>query len=51
MAKKAVGEIKLQIAAGQASPSPPVGPAKPAADREQTLLRDAFLAEEHAWLR
>ena len=27
MAKKAVGEIKLQIAAGQASPSPPVGPA------------------------
>ena len=27
MAKKVVGEIKLQIAAGQASPSPPVGPA------------------------
>ncbi len=27
MAKKLVGEIKLQIAAGQASPSPPVGPA------------------------
>jgi large subunit ribosomal protein L11 len=27
MAKKVVGEVKLQIAAGQASPSPPVGPA------------------------
>jgi large subunit ribosomal protein L11 len=27
MAKKAVGDIKLQIPAGQASPSPPVGPA------------------------
>ena len=27
MAKKAIGEIKLQIPAGQANPSPPVGPA------------------------
>ena len=27
MAKKAVGKIKLQIAAGQANPAPPVGPA------------------------
>ncbi|GAA7903109.1 50S ribosomal protein L11 [Helicobacter pylori] len=27
MAKKAVGEIKLQIPAGKANPSPPVGPA------------------------
>jgi len=27
MAKKAVGDIKLQIPAGQANPSPPVGPA------------------------
>ena len=27
MAKKVVGEIKLQIPAGQANPSPPVGPA------------------------
>lgn len=27
MAKKAVGEIKLQIPAGQANPAPPVGPA------------------------
>ena len=27
MAKKAVGQIKLQIPAGQASPAPPVGPA------------------------
>jgi large subunit ribosomal protein L11 len=27
MAKKAVGDIKLQIPGGQASPSPPVGPA------------------------
>ena len=27
MAKKIVGEIKLQIAAGKANPSPPVGPA------------------------
>ena len=27
MAKKVVGDIKLQIPAGQASPSPPVGPA------------------------
>jgi len=27
MAKKIVGEIKLQIPAGQANPSPPVGPA------------------------
>jgi large subunit ribosomal protein L11 len=27
MAKKIVGEVKLQIPAGQASPSPPVGPA------------------------
>jgi len=27
MAKKVVGEVKLQITAGQASPSPPVGPA------------------------
>ena len=27
MAKKVVGEVKLQIPAGQASPSPPVGPA------------------------
>ena len=27
MAKKAVGTIKLQIPAGQASPAPPVGPA------------------------
>ena len=27
MAKKVVGEIKLQIPAGKANPSPPVGPA------------------------
>lgn len=27
MAKKVVGMIKLQITAGQANPSPPVGPA------------------------
>jgi len=27
MAKKVVGEVKLQIVAGQATPSPPVGPA------------------------
>jgi len=27
MAKKLVGTMKLQIAAGQANPSPPVGPA------------------------
>jgi len=27
MAKKVTGEIKLQIAAGKANPSPPVGPA------------------------
>ena len=27
MAKKVVGEVKLQIAAGAANPSPPVGPA------------------------
>ena len=27
MAKKVIGEIKLQVAAGQANPSPPVGPA------------------------
>ncbi len=27
MAKKVIAEIKLQIAAGQANPSPPVGPA------------------------
>ncbi|MDR1284627.1 MAG: 50S ribosomal protein L11 [Campylobacteraceae bacterium] len=27
MAKKVVGEIKLQIAAGKATPTPPVGPA------------------------
>lgn len=27
MAKKVVGEVKLQIMAGQANPSPPVGPA------------------------
>lgn len=27
MAKKVIGSIKLQIAAGQASPAPPVGPA------------------------
>ena len=27
MAKKVVGEIKLQIPSGQANPSPPVGPA------------------------
>ena len=27
MAKKVIGEVKLQIPAGQANPSPPVGPA------------------------
>lgn len=27
MAKKVIGEIKLQISAGQANPAPPVGPA------------------------
>ena len=27
MARKVVGQIKLQIPAGQASPAPPVGPA------------------------
>ncbi|MCK5720927.1 MAG: 50S ribosomal protein L11, partial [Gammaproteobacteria bacterium] len=27
MAKKIIGQIKLQIPAGQANPSPPVGPA------------------------
>jgi len=27
MAKKIIGEVKLQIPAGQANPSPPVGPA------------------------
>ena len=27
MAKKVIGQIKLQIPAGQATPAPPVGPA------------------------
>ena len=27
MAKKVIGQIKLQIAGGQATPAPPVGPA------------------------
>ncbi|HID31071.1 MAG TPA: 50S ribosomal protein L11, partial [Desulfobacterales bacterium] len=27
MAKKVIGSIKLQVPAGQASPSPPIGPA------------------------
>ncbi|HPE47725.1 MAG TPA: 50S ribosomal protein L11, partial [Hyphomonas sp.] len=27
MAKKLLGQLKLQIPAGQANPSPPVGPA------------------------
>jgi large subunit ribosomal protein L11 len=27
MAKKATGSVKLQIAAGKATPAPPVGPA------------------------
>ncbi|MGL4208751.1 MAG: 50S ribosomal protein L11, partial [Candidatus Adiutrix sp.] len=27
MAKKVVGQVKLQITGGQANPSPPVGPA------------------------
>ena len=27
MAKKVVGKIKLQIPAGKANPSPPIGPA------------------------
>ena len=27
MAKKLVGKMKLQVPAGQANPSPPVGPA------------------------
>ncbi|HCI06389.1 MAG TPA: 50S ribosomal protein L11, partial [Sulfitobacter sp.] len=27
MAKKLVGSMKLQVAAGKANPSPPVGPA------------------------
>jgi large subunit ribosomal protein L11 len=27
MAKKVIGSIKLQVAAGQANPSPPIGPA------------------------
>lgn len=27
MAKKIIGELKLQIPAGKANPSPPVGPA------------------------
>ena len=27
MAKKITGSIKLQVAAGQANPSPPIGPA------------------------
>ena len=27
MAKKVIGQIKLQIPAGQANPAPPVGPA------------------------
>ena len=27
MAKKVIGEIKLQLAGGQATPAPPVGPA------------------------
>ena len=27
MAKKVAGQLKLQVAAGKANPSPPVGPA------------------------
>ena len=34
MAKKVIGEIKLQIPAGQANPSPPVGPALGSARRQ-----------------
>ena len=29
MAKKLLGQIKLQIPAGKAAPAPPVGPAAP----------------------
>ena len=34
MAKKVIGEIKLQIPAGQANPSPPVGPGFGSAGRQ-----------------
>ena len=43
MAKKVVGYIKLQVKAGQANPSPPVGPAL--GQRGLNIME--FRSEEH----
>ncbi len=43
MAKKVIAEIKLQITAGQANPSPPVGPALGQAFNAQTQAQAGLI--------
>src|SRR5919109_3242593 len=45
MAKKVIGEVKLQIPAGHANPSPPVGPALGQRGLNIMELRKAFNAQ------
>jgi hypothetical protein len=50
MAKKVVGEIKLQIAATKANPSPPVGPALGQKGVNIMEFCKAFNEEQKIWL-
>lgn len=51
MAKKIVGFIKLQIPAGKANPSPPVGPALGQRGLNIMEFCKAFNAQTQAWSR
>ena len=51
MAKKVVGYIKLQVKAGQANPSPPVGPALGQRGLNIMEFCKAFNAATRSWNR
>ena len=51
MAKKVVGEIKLQLPAGKATPAPPVALRYPRSLREFVWTLALFAARLHLWLR
>jgi hypothetical protein len=51
MAKKIIGTVKLQVAAGKANPSPPIGPALGQRGINIMAFCKEFNAARRAWSR